>query len=178
MFKRLLGIKKLEKNFKILGDSLNRSWQWIDSFNKNNSKYEERISRLEKSNTQLIEVTKELINQLQSIDTQEPKELEEPIEEPAPVNVVPSSDKINLPDKDMYLVKLIHQYAAFDKESSIETNALFDNLTFKITRRGLRKKLGYLVDKELLRTFKKGNTRYWYLNSGALGKIKKALQSE
>lgn len=177
MFKKLLGIKKLEKNFKVVGDSLNRSWQWIDHFNKLNAGYEDRINRLERSNAQLIEVTRDLIERLQSVN----EELEsEPVQEdpePQVVNVVPAKQNLNLPDKDLFLIRVIHQYAAFDKESSLETNTVYDNLTYEITKRGLRKKLNSLVDKGLLRTYKKGNSRHWYLNSGALAKVKKALKS-
>lgn len=177
MFKKLLGIKKLERNFKVVGNSLNRSWQWIDHFNKLNASYEDRINRLERSNAQLIAVTQELIGQLQSMEEeleQEPVE-EEP--EPGPEEVIRVKRNLSLPDKDLLLVQIIHQYAAFDKESSLETNTVYDNLTYEITKRGLRKKLNSLVDKGLLKTYKKGNCRHWYLNSGALAKIKKALKS-
>jgi len=170
MIKRILGINKLEKNFKTVGASLNRSWEWINHFDKINSHYEERINRLEQSNLHLIELTRELLNKLESSAIEEPSIVEEP--------VTPVVEKVSIPDKDLFLLQLVHQYAAFDKENAVETNTIFDNLTFKITARGLRKKLNSLVDSGYLRSTKRGNVRYWYLNSGALAKIKKAMKSK
>jgi len=170
MFKRLLGINKLEKNFKVVGKSLNRSWEWINHLNKSNASSEERIARLEKSNIHLIELTRELINQLQTAESEEVVEEQE-------VVVPRVANNVNLPDKDLLLLQLMYQYAAFDKENAVDTNTLFSNLTYKITSRGLRKKLNSLVDNGLLRTAKQGNVRYWYLNAGTLGKIKKSLKA-
>jgi len=184
MFKRLLGIQKLEKNFKVVGDSLNRSWKWINHFNQTNSHIEDRIVKLEQSNLQLIEVTRELMGQLQKqqeqVDIQAQSVVEEQVIVEAPQNVIISrnDDAVNLPDKDLFLVKLVYQYAAFDKEHSVDTNTIYSNLPYKITPRGLRKKMNSLVDNGLLRTSKVGNTRYWYLNDGALGKVKKSLQAK
>ncbi len=171
MLKKLLGINRLERNFKILGDSLNRSWEWINHFNKLNSMYEERLQRLEKSNLHLMEITRELINQLQKTEEPVPQVREQEVT--AHVN-----QEVNLSDKDLYLLQLIYQYAAFNPEHAVDTNTLFNNLTYKITPRGLRKKLTSLVDNGLLKSAKKGNVRYWYLNTSALAKIKKALKEK
>ncbi|HLE06012.1 MAG TPA: hypothetical protein VI790_01555 [Candidatus Nanoarchaeia archaeon] len=185
MFKKLLGINRLERNFKVVGTSLNRSWEWINHLNKANQTYEDRISRLEKSNMHLLEVTKELLNRFQEAETEEvtsqTQYIEEPVQAPvsmpvsAPVNMM--SADVSLADKDLFLLQLMYQYAAFNRENAVETNVLFENLTYKITPRGLRKKLEGLSNGGLLASVKKGNSRFWFLNPGAMSKVKKALKT-
>lgn len=185
MFKKLLGINRLERNFKVVGSSLNRSWEWINHLNKTNQTYEDRISRLEKSNMQLLEVTKELLARFQESEAEEPVSQVQYVEEPvqAPVNVPVSapvnmmSADVSLADKDLFLLQLMYQYAAFNRENAVETNTLFENLTYKITPRGLRKKLEGLSNGGLLSSVKKGNSRFWFLNPGAMSKVKKALKT-
>jgi hypothetical protein len=177
MFRKKTKIKKLENNFKIVGDSLNRSWEWINHFNDVNSVYEERISRVENTNKQLVDITKQLIKRMEDLETSGVEVVEEVVEE-IPRNLPIVSKSFSLPQKDLFLIELLYQYAAFNKENSIETGTLYDNLTYKITKRGLRKKLNSLVDNGILRTIKRGNSRFWYLNPGSLGKIKSALKSK
>ncbi len=180
MLKRILGINKLEKNFKIVGESLNRSWEWINHLNKKNELYDERIKRLEQSNMQLINLSKELLKKLQEMtnSSAETRELKEESSNDEFDTGITEPENINLSNKDLFLLQLIHQYAAFNRDNAIDTNTLYNNLTYKITSRGLRKKLSSLVDSGFLRSAKKGNVRYWYLNSGALAKIKKALKEK
>ncbi|MFA5405763.1 MAG: hypothetical protein WC307_00165 [Candidatus Nanoarchaeia archaeon] len=175
MFKRLFGIHKIEKNVNNIGTSLNRSWEWINHLNTASSAYEDRILRLEKTNIELIDAIKELMNKMQP---EEPvsQTVESSEEEYESVPQVDSA--INLPDKDLFLVNIIYQYASFDKSNAIDTNTLFQNLPYKITSRGLRKKLNTMVVNGLLKTYKRGNVRYWYLNAGALARIKKALKTK
>ncbi len=172
MFKRLLGIHKLEKNFKIVGESLNRSWEWINHLNELTKKNEERLLRIEKSQAQLLELSKELLSYLQK--TEEPK---------APVQIRQEQyeqpvNNSQVSEKDLFLLQLMHQYAAFNEQSSVDTNTIFSNLTYKITQRGLRKKLNSLENNGFLKSIKRGNVRYWYLSPGALSKIKKALKEK
>jgi len=179
MFKKLFGIHKIEKNVNTIGSSLNRSWEWINHLNKRSAAYEERILRLENTNIQLIEAVKELLNKVQKAEpVKEAVEAEEGDESEEEPVAQPINGEVHLPDKDLFLVNVIYQYASFDKNNAIDTNTLYQGLPYKITSRGLRKKLNTMVSGGLLRTFKKGNVRYWYLNEGALGKIKKALKAK
>ncbi len=171
MLKRLLGIKKLEKNLKIIGESLNRSWQWINHFNELNQHYEEKLKKIENSQLEIMSILKELLDKLKE---KEHTQIEEQEEEIVP-QVNPS---ININNKDLFILRLIHQYAAFDVENSIDTNAIYTHLPFKITQRGLRKKLDSLHEKGFLRCIKRGNTKYWYLSPGAIAKLKKAAKQK
>ncbi len=173
MIKKLLGIKKIEKKMDAFTDSLVRSWEWIKHLNNITEQYEERLKRLEESNMKLIELANQLINRFEG-EIYEEEEAEEVIEQGARV----PNQKLDLPDKDMLLIQILYQYAAFDKENSISTQEIFDNLTYKITDRGLRKKLMNLSKSGLINSIKKGNTRYWFINAGNLAKIKKAIKEK
>lgn len=169
MIKRLFGIHKIEKRIDGFTNSLVRSWDWIKHLNNITGHYEERIKRLEQSNIQLIELTNQLINKFET-EYYEEEELEE---EPRVINT-----RINLPDKDMVLIQVLYQYAAFNKDSAVPTQEIFNNLTYKITDRGLRKKLKLLSNSSLINSYKKGNTRFWFINTGNLAKIKKAIKEK
>ncbi len=168
MFKRLFGIHKIEKKIDGFTDSLVRSWGWIKHLNNITELYEERIKRLEQSNIQLIELTSQLIG---SMEEEEYEEVEEQKQQLV-------SSRIELPNKDIALMQILYQYAAFDRNNAVSTQEVYNNLTYKITERGLRKKLMSLIQSGLINSIKKGNTRHWFINTGSLAKIKKAIKEK
>ena len=167
MLKRLFGIHKIEKKLDGFTDSMVRSWEWIKHLNNLTERYEDRIKRLEHSNVKLIDVVNQLISGVEE-EEEEVEELES--------QVIPS--RVELPNKDMILMQILYQYAAFDKNNAVSTQEVFNNLTYRITERGLRKKLMSLIKSGLINSVKKGNTRHWFINTGSLAKIKKAIKEK
>jgi len=175
MFKRLLGIKKLESGLSTINKSLSRSWQWISHFNNLNSSYENRLNALESSQNKILELLNSVI---ESEDKESPKE-ERYVEQPfVSASSEPENTPVRITGKTSTIIQIIYGYAAFSYDNAITTNKIAEHITFKITERGLRKKLNSLVETGFLKTVKKGNTRFWYLNSDKLIRIKKLLAEQ
>lgn len=84
----------------------------------------------------------------------------------------------SLPKSDALLVQILHNNAAFDRGTSLTTKEIYDNIPYKISERGLRKKLMSLESIGLVTSKKEGNTRSWYISVGNIGKVKKAIKEE
>lgn len=158
MLKRLLGIKKIEESIEKAFSGIKNCWSWIEHLNEKNKVYEERIKKLEESNKKLAEAMLELFEKVES--RVEKVELNIP----------------ELPERDVILLKIMHQYAAFDESRAISTNEIFQNLTFEITERGLRKKLEQMQREGLLGSVKRGTVRFWYIQPGKIAKVKRAIK--
>jgi predicted transcriptional regulator with HTH domain len=163
---RLLGIDRIKRRIWQLRTSTLVSWEWIRCLYRNQLRYGERIAKLEESNRRILNLLEKVMLKLDEISTAKPKE----------VAVEPM--KLEMTRKDATLLRILHQYAAFDAESSISTNEIYKNLPFALTKRGLRKRLMNLQLLGLISSIRKGNVKYWHLSEGRIAKIKKVIREE
>ena len=89
----------------------------------------------------------------------------------------PPIKEIKINKNDDILLQVLHQNAAFDPSSALSTAFIYENLPFSITKRGLRKKLNSLVEKDLIGSKKDGNDRKWFVKTGKISQVKSIIKA-
>lgn len=170
MIKKVLGIRKLEKNIsnvhKMMGQHWGHTNNLYDMHSGINSKIEELENKFDQKTQKILSILNDVLRQLEG-DTHS-EELEETYEA-SPVIY-------NLAKNDDILLRILHERASFSSNSAIPTKELFNNLPFAITMRGLRKKLMSLQKEGLVSTTKISNERRWYIKTGSISKVKSLIR--
>lgn len=188
-FKRMLGVEKLEKKVKKeiehLEKNLKTSWNWINYLHELEQDNKSKIKQLMQENEELKELIKERNLKAIKEPTKEAKKGKEEKKEKkkVPEQKKPANSNLNLKKvdisgigkKESYVIQILYQLACFDSSSSITTTKVFENLPYKITKRGLRKKLYKLEEKGIIGSMMYGNSRRWFLEMNKLAKLKQFL---
>ncbi len=149
---KILGIEDLKKRTSGVERSIGSLWEWINYLNF-------RLGQLDKK-------VEEIERRISDIETLAKEEFErEEIERIAKV-------------EDRFIFQILHNLAAFSEDTAIETTRIYENIPFLITLRGLRKKLEQLEREGVLRSFKRGNKRFWYIREGKIDEVKEVLAKE
>lgn len=199
--KKFLGIDKFEeetiKKFEQVDNALKTSWNWVNYLHELEQDNKSKIKQLIKENEQLKELVK--TNRLQnyndvkvpepnSLNTIQKQEIKHKIINKEAIKVkegikekVKSGvefkkiDISGIGQKEAYIIQLLYQLACFDQSSSIRTSKIHSNLPYKISSRGLRKKLYKLDSQGIVSSIVMGNTRKWFLNMDKMTKLKELI---
>ncbi len=176
MFKKLLGIDKIEEEIEEIKKEVLKNkeanvklWKWIEYLHKKNKLLEEEVNSLKDKNKKLREVLSKLIEKLDLIKANKINYEENLVEEVADVKFSKS---------DEVILEILYSLAAINKDNCIETSKILENLPFKITPRGLRKKLENLEKIGLIKSIKVGNKKYWYIATENINKLKKRMKEK
>ena len=187
--KRLCGVEELEKNVKKdmeqMEKNLKTSWNWINYLHELEQDNKTKIKQLTTENEELKELMKNR-SLLMNEPAREPKKAKEEAEVPElkkekmmkePDLNLKNIDISGIGKKEAFILQILYQLACFDSSSSITTSKIFDNLPYKITKRGLRKKMYKLEEQGAIGSARYGNSRRWFLDMGKLAKLKKFLSA-
>ncbi|MCW1301176.1 MAG: hypothetical protein QW507_02715 [Candidatus Nanoarchaeia archaeon] len=146
---RLLGIEEIRKRSMQIEAKFSNLWEWINYLNYKLGEIEKRFNEIDKRLTEIENLAREEYDR-------EDLEREAKIEE-------------------KFLLQIFHNLAAFSQETAIETGRIYRNIPFLITIRGLRKKLEQMESRGILKSFRSGNRRYWYISEGKIEEVKSII---
>lgn len=149
---KLLGIDELKNRASGIERSIGSIWEWINYLNFKLSEIDKKINELDNRIKEIESIAKEEFDR-------------EEIERAAKI-------------EDKFIFQVLHNLAAFSEDTAIDTIKIYRNIPFLITPRGLRKKLEQLERDGLLRSFKKGNKRFWYIKEGRISEVQEVLAKE
>jgi len=175
MIKRVLGIRELESNIKKLRNFFDNHWGHTNHLHSKTDHHTRRLSehseRLDKVEKELENKTKSIILVMENILSKLEGMQITTVSEPEVIEQTVVVHKKEFADKDKIILQIMHQNAAFSKDSSLETNYIYTNLPFSITPRGLRKKLAALEDLGLVASRKEGKKNKWFVRTGKLAEV-------
>ncbi|MCW1309297.1 MAG: hypothetical protein QXP04_01245 [Candidatus Nanoarchaeia archaeon] len=153
MIKKVLGIEemkdeisKMKKEISEIAVNLKNAWDWFKLTEKRLEKNEKEIEEIKK----MVFGIFERINHISvSLNLEE--------------KVRPKIGTENL------VIEILKQNNSFDENTAIPTTKVLSFLPFKMTERGLRKKLEKMHIDGLISSFKRKNMKYWYLKKHSNG---------
>jgi hypothetical protein len=147
MIKKMLGIEEVkndisEINKKIceLAENLRKAWDWFKLMEK-------RIEKNEKEINETKAMVLEIFNRINQISISLGAEEK-------------TKPKIKI---ESMIIEILKQNKSFDESSAIPTSKIQQFLPFKITERGLRKKLEKMQIEGVISGLKMKKTKYWFL---------------
>jgi len=149
---KILGIEDLKDRTSGIERSVGNLWEWINYINF-------KLGQLDKK----VEEIRKRVEDIESLAKEEFER--EEIERAAKI-------------EDKFIFQVLHNLAAFSEDTAIETTKIYRNIPFLITLRGLRKKLEQLEKNGLLKSYKKGNKRFWYIREGKISEVQEVLAEE